>query len=310
MSERIASLYAEIGADTSGLQRGISQASNLIVDMVTNMGNMSTAAIAGAAALAGLAVAMGAAKTVFDLSREGASIQRLIDAGDSLAASMGSNMDTIVASVREASMGMVSDLDIIKAANRAMMLGVSSSASEMAELMRVAAFRARAMGVDTTSAFNDITLGIGRLSPKILDNLGIVIDTSLAYDEYAKSLGKAGATLTDTEKRTALLNAVIKQGNSQIAAAGGLTLDAAGQFERMDAAISNASDAFKAQFAPAATAAADALYYLIEGTRLLADQQSAIAGSATSYGEYVIAATKAAVATKQITQADADAYLA
>ena len=58
----------------------------------------------------------------------------------------------------------------------------------------------------------------------ILDNLGIVIKQSEAQEEYAKSIGKTVSQLTEAEKKQALINAVVKQGKEELAAAGEVAL--------------------------------------------------------------------------------------
>lgn len=87
--------------------------------------------------------------------------------------------------------------------------------------------------MSASQAVSDVITGIGRMSPQILDNLGIVGATK-AIDDYAKSLGKTSEQLTDVERKQALVNVVL-------AGASGPTVvdDAAAAFERMDAALQN-----------------------------------------------------------------------
>jgi len=96
-------------------------------------------------------------------------------------------------------------------ANKAMMLGVSDNADTLGRLLEVAAERGKALGLTTTQAFSDIVTGIGRLSPMILDNLGIVTGGAAVYDAYARSIGKAAEQLTDFERRQALVQLVLSQ---------------------------------------------------------------------------------------------------
>lgn len=195
------------------------------------------------AAIAGTAIA--AFKVAMDFSKEGAEIARVQDSSAMLAKSMGFDMDEIVAAVSAASLHTVSDMDIMASASKAMMLGVGSSAEEMASLMEVAAIRGRALGMDATEAFDQIVRGIGRLSPKILDNLGIIVDADVTYAEYAKSIGKAANELTEVEKRQALVNAVIADTAPLLAEAGGLPKDSASAWEEMSAAQKNYWDKMK-----------------------------------------------------------------
>jgi len=170
-----------------------------------------------------------ALKQIYDFGKEGAAIQRMGEASGEVFRQMGSDIDSAVSTIRAASLNTISDYDAMAAASRAAMLGVSADAEQLGQLMQIAAFRGRAMGVDTTTAFNDIVTGIGRASPLILDNLGIV--TKGWADEAAAAGGAYDAQF--------ILNKVLEQGGEQLAKAGGLAADNATSFERFEAGIKN-----------------------------------------------------------------------
>ena len=192
-----------------------------------------------------------AIKEVYEAAKEGAAFQRMEEASASLARSLSADMSDILDALREASLGMVSDFDLMQAASRAMMLGVSADSEQLAQLMEVAALRGRAMGISTTQAFNDIVTGIGRASPMILDNLGIVVDAEAKYQAYAESVGKTAEELTKQEKTQALLNGVLESSKGLLEETGGLTLDNAGKWEQMSAAQKNYFDLVKSDIADA-----------------------------------------------------------
>ena len=201
-----------------------------------------------AGAIAGVSVAI---KEVIEAAKEGAAFQRMEEASASLARSLDADMSEILSALREASLGMVSDFDLMQAASRAMMLGVSADSEQLAQLMEVAALRGRAMGISTTQAFNDIVTGIGRASPMILDNLGIVVDAEGKYQDYAESVGKTAEELTKAEKTQALLNGVLESSKGLLEETGGLTIDNAGKWEQMSAAQKNYFDLVKSDIADA-----------------------------------------------------------
>jgi len=204
--------------------------------------------LAAVAAITSVALAI---KEVQDAAKEGAAFQRMEDASASLARSLDADMSEIMDALREASLGMVSDFDLMQAASRAMMLGVSADSEQLAQLMEVAALRGRAMGLSTTQAFNDIVTGIGRASPMILDNLGIVVDAEGKYQAYAEAVGKTAEELTKAEKTQALLNGVLESSKGLLEETGGLTLDNAGKWEQMSAAQKNYFDLVKSDIADA-----------------------------------------------------------
>lgn len=242
MAIQIASLFASIGADTSGLQKGLSEAEGAIkktaqgIEKSGGSFNFTSLTVGLNQALELAGKFSQAMQQVIEFSKEGAQIQRLADTSSALARTMGMNMDSIVQSVRSASLGMVSEYEVMQASSRALMLGVGGSAEQLGQLMEVAAIRGRAMGLSTTQAFNDIITGIGRMSPQILDNLGIITDADATYSAYALTLGKTASQLTGAEKKQALLNRVISESKTLLTETGGLMLDAAGHWEVMEAA--------------------------------------------------------------------------
>lgn len=250
-SKQVASVHADIGANTSGFERGAASVKSGIGQLSLSIGTITSA----------LAILKGA----WDFSVEGAKLQRLASAGDEVARQFGGNMDLIIQKVKEASLGTVSEMDIIASSNRAMLLGLGADADKLANLMEVAALRGRAMGVDTTKAFNDIVTGVGRASPLILDNLGIVINAKETYEKYAESIGKSATELTKAEKTQAILNAVLDEGNKMLKEAGGLALDNAGKVERMNASWKDFTDNRKRENEDLSGSFADAAANAIDG---------------------------------------------
>jgi len=111
--------------------------------------------------------------------------------------------------LKTATQGMVSQNDLLLSANRAMALGLP--VERMNELFDVASRLGPLMGRTVTEAVNDLSMGIGRQSKMILDNLGIVISLEEAQEEYAESIGKTANELTVAEKKQATFNAAISE---------------------------------------------------------------------------------------------------
>ena len=107
--------------------------------------------------------------------------------------------------------GTVSKLELMTKANNAMALGIVESDDQMAQMFDTAQKLGKALGQDTASALDSLVTGMGRQSKLMLDNLGIMVDTQGAYDDYAESLGKTASQLTDSEKKTAFNNAAMAE---------------------------------------------------------------------------------------------------
>lgn len=162
-------------------------------------------------ALGALATAGAIAKQAFDFAEEGARINLLKQQSTTFAKSFGLNMDNIIDSIKEASYYTVSEMDAMLIANKALALGVTASTDDFAKLMTIAMERAPLMGMSVTQAFEDIVTGIGRRSPLILDNLGLVIEKGKEYadasalmaDVVAANFDRAQAATVDMASASA-----------------------------------------------------------------------------------------------------------
>lgn len=193
--------------------------------------------IAGVAGFLGLAT--GIAGVTVELSKAAAESERTRSSFDLLASQAGESGDQMLAALRSASGGMVSNADLVLSANRAMLLGVADSSDQMAQLLQVATARGRAMGLSTQQAFSDLVTGIGRMSPLILDNLGIVTGGAKVFDSYAASIGTTADKLSDAERKQALFSAVVSSSAGIVAGASATANDTAGSYERLAAAWDN-----------------------------------------------------------------------
>ena len=142
-------------------------------------------AAAGAVAVAG-ALAMAANQS----AQTAAQYERLENSTNTLGAQYGLTSGDIIAAVDKIAQGTLSNSTILEQANKAMLLGVANSTEEFETLTKIAIDRGRAMGISMEHAFNSIVLGVGRLSPLILDNLGIILDADTTYGKFAETIGK------------------------------------------------------------------------------------------------------------------------
>jgi hypothetical protein len=199
-----------------------------------DLGNLLTGGLiaGGLTVLADRAIAGAAA--IYDLAKSAQAFDTLKSSFNDLAASAGESGDAMLTALRGASQGMIADQDLILAANRAMMLGVAQNSQQMVELLQVATVRGKAMGMSATDAFNDLVTGLGRMSPLILDNLGIVTGGEKVFEDYAKSLGTTSAALTDAQKKQALFAKVVAESQDLLSK----PMDV-NPFAKMDAQIAN-----------------------------------------------------------------------
>jgi len=128
---------------------------------------------------------------------------------ENLTAQAGFSTDTFK-KLNDALDGTANSIDIMRQANNAMLLGIFDSEDQMAEMFDIAQRLAQALGKDTTFGIESLVTGLGRQSKLMLDNLGIMIDTNKAYEDFAISMGKTVKQLTDQERKQAFVNATMK----------------------------------------------------------------------------------------------------
>jgi len=202
-----------------------------------------------------VAVAMGAAKVAgeaWQAAIAGAQMIKAESAFASMAKSVGQDIHAIARSMIEASGGALDMQTAMESASQAIRLGVAETPEEFAKLTRAAINLGTAMGRGPVEAMSDIVRGIGRMSPLILDNIGIMTNGGAVFEDYAKSIGKAVEDLTDAEKKQSLLNKAIEDGEKLVDAA-------TTGFEHLDASSKNLADTLKKQLAPALEPIAEAL---------------------------------------------------
>jgi len=178
-------------------------------------------------AIAGImALAVVGLKKAFDFTKEFNEYKQGMDA---LARNTGRNADDIVAKLREVTKGTVSNKDIMLSANRLVALNVTKDTKKMADLFEIARLKAKAMGITTSQAVNDIATGIGRQSPLILDNLGII---TKGWAEEAKSAGVA-------MDQQFILNKILAEGREELKKTGATALTGAERYQTMESSIAN-----------------------------------------------------------------------
>jgi len=150
-------------------------------------------------------------RTLSDLADMAAANMEVADSFERLADRYGVDSIRIVEALKRASKGTVSEQDLILQANKALRLGVATTVEEFEDLMKVAYVRAKEFGISVADAWQYIVTGIGRASPMILDNIGILMDAERTFKDYADSIGKTSDELTVYEKKEAIRSRILQE---------------------------------------------------------------------------------------------------
>lgn len=228
-----ATLTLKVKDDASGAMRG---ATSLFDKFVITAGD-----VVGALKWVG--------EKMIEFAGKAADLKSVQAAFTQLAASQGKDADAMLAKMRELSLGTISDLELMKKANQALLLGLP--VDRFGEILAIARSSAKATGQSMEFMLESIVTGLGRGSKLMLDNLGIVFDVNKAYDEYAKSVGKTASQLTDAEKKQAFINKALAVGKQNSDAAGGGTEDLRDKMARLTVTIENLATRLAEKLLPA-----------------------------------------------------------
>ncbi len=177
-------------------------------------------------------------KQTIEFAKQAAKVQDMSRAFTTLSGT-GENSAIAVSKIGNAVKGTMSQMDLFKQANNAMILGVTRNTDEMAEMFKIAQTLGAALGVDTPQAVESLITGIGRQSRLMLDNIGIIVKADEAYKAYADGLGITTDKLTDAQKKQAFFTAAMESARTKAAELGNQQLTARDQFNKFNATMSD-----------------------------------------------------------------------
>ena len=246
-------------------EKGAKKAAGNIKSLTSSMKMMALQAVSVTAVVQGL-------KKSIQMSAEMEGVKRGFD---NLAKSSG--FSTLAFDkFRAATDGTIDSMTLMKQANNAMLLGITDSEDQMANMFDVAQRLGQSLGVDTVQAVESLVTGLGRQSKLMLDNLGIMVDTGKAYDNYATSIGKTTAQLTDQERKTAFTNAAMKEANSLVAQLGEEQLTTKDSIAQVGTALGDLAITLGDRMAPAVNVVAQAFTDLLVDMNEVAFAQGAL----------------------------------
>ncbi len=221
------------------------KASGKLRRLRANMGTISKSANTTAKSISGLQTVLAGAFSVAVIARAGKiaiDMAKLAAESENVEAAfegVSGSADSMLAAFKEATDGTVSNIELMKNFNLASQLVSKSFAEDLPEALELTRKVAASTGQTMDFMMNSLVRGIGRLSPLILDNLGIQIDLVESYDEFAESIGKSADALSKQEKQMALSNATLKALRINTAAMPEISGSAAVGFQQIEASAAN-----------------------------------------------------------------------
>lgn len=150
-----------------------------------------------------------ALREAFRYLTEGDQLNRLERVGTIMGAQVGVPVQEVARELQEATNGALNYGEALRQASSAATFGFSiDQISEMGVVARRASV---ALGVDMSDAMNRVVRGVSKLEIELMDELGITVRLTEAFEDYGQTIGKAGTQLNSYEKQQAYLLAVQKQ---------------------------------------------------------------------------------------------------
>lgn len=115
------------------------------------------------------------------------------------------NLPFSIDKAKEAASGLTDEFQLARLAVQANRLEVAKTPEEFARVVEAAKRLGASVGRDVPDSIERLVQGLGKGEQELLDELGIVTKAAEAHDLYADRIGKTANTLTDAEKKQAVM---------------------------------------------------------------------------------------------------------
>jgi len=194
----------KLDSDLEGAKGKVDSAiSKIVAGAGKNFQALGTAALGGIGVATGAVAGLGAA--LAKVTIDAAPVEGVSKAFAGLAESAGQGADGMLDALKRGSAGMVSNRDLMMSFNQAAQLVSTDFAVQLPDAMQYLGKVSAATGQDMGYMLDSLVKGVGRVSPMILDNLGIQVNLTEAAAEWAKTSGRAAIVTTDNSEAMAEL---------------------------------------------------------------------------------------------------------
>lgn len=222
-------------------------------------GAFGAAATGAIGAIAGVGVALGG------MAKDAASVESVRSAFNSLAGQAGTTGKAMLAAMQEGSGGTIAARDLMLSYNKAASLVSLQFANDLPNAMTLVANAAASTGQDMGFLMDSLVTGVGRVSPMILDNLGIQVSLTEAVERYAEANGLAASELSKQEQQEAVRILTMEKLQEKYGEMDGVFDSSAAKMQQMTAAWQNAKDQMGTAFMPVLTTVVEKLTELMTG---------------------------------------------
>ena len=241
-------LDGDLGSARGKIEGAVQQIAANAGKSLQTIGKMAIGGIGAAAgAVAGLGLALG------KLAIDAAPVQGIQDAFEGLADSAGIGGDEMLAALQRGSSGMIPARDLMLSFNKAASLVGIDFAKELPSAMQYLGKVSASTGQDMGFLMDSLVTGVGRLSPMILDNLGIQVDLAGATQRASEMFGLEAGELSKSQIQAGMMNLALEKLAANTAAMPDVSQSAAAKLAQFKATIQDTKDQIGMAFLPTLT---------------------------------------------------------
>lgn len=237
---------------------------------------LGTAAIAGIGTATAAVVGLGTA--LAKITIDAAPVEGLASAFEGLAESAGYGMDEMLKALQEGSGGMIANRDLMASFNQAASLVSIDFATQLPNAMQYLGKVSASTGQDMGFLLDSLVKGVGRVSPMILDNLGIQVALEDATARASEMFGVEADQLSKTQIQAGMMDVVLEKLAANTAAMPDVTESASAKLAQMKTKFQNVKDQVGMAFLPILTTVLTVLGNLADRVLPLVDSALAFLG--------------------------------
>ena len=215
MSQTLGRAVLDLDADGSNLNQKLNQTEQSTKGWLGKLGGFMSKSLSFAIGGGMLQMAtkafQGIKNQMGDIIQGGMGIETLGKAFENTADKIGVSASDMLGDLQKASGGMIENADLMKQLNSAYSLVGTGFAKEMPNMLEGLRKISAATGEDMDYLMTSLVKGVGRLQPLIVDNLGIQVPLSEAYEKWAKANGMAVSEMTKAQQQTAYTEAIMEK---------------------------------------------------------------------------------------------------
>jgi len=191
------------------MEKSAGFASGVVGKLKGGFGALGKVAAVGFAGAAAGAVGLGVG--LVKLASNAGKVQGVTDAFEGLTSTIEGGSADMLAALKEGSLGMVNQTELMMGFNKAAQLVGIDFAQNLPDAMSYLSKVSAATGQDMGFMIDSLITGVGRLSPMILDNLGIQVALSDATARASEMFGVEAGELTKAQTQAGMMNVVLEK---------------------------------------------------------------------------------------------------